>query len=128
MTRYELFRKRIAPALFLCVVGLIAYDACNKQQRTHATIVLDFGAAAAEVREVNAELFSDGESIVVFQRTALPGGGIGPCRFETAMPADTGELQIDLRLATRMVSSRKLIRPLEGSVTTVPLEDLVRLR
>ncbi len=126
MTRYELFRKRIAPVLFLCVVGLIAYDACRAQQRTHATIVLDFGDVTADVREVNAELFSGGDSIAVFHRQAPPGAGIGPCRFETAMPAETGELHIDIRLEDRSRSLTKTIRPIEESVTTVPLADALR--
>lgn len=121
MTRYEFFRKRIAPVLFLCVVGLIAYDACRKQERTHATIVLDLGEAAGEVREVNAELFSGGESMSTFQRIAPPGSGIGPCRFESVITEDVAELRIDVRLPRRTVSVTKLIRPIEGSVTTVPL-------
>lgn len=121
MTRYEFFRKRIAPVLFLCVVGLIFYDACRKQERIHATIVLDLGDAAPDVREVNAELFSGGESIATFQRTAPPGAGIGPCRFETALPDEMAELRIDVRLPTKTVSLTKTIRPIEGSVATVPL-------
>ncbi len=120
MTRYEFFRKRIAPVLFLCVVGLIAYDACSKHERTHATIVLDLGGVS-DVREVNAELFSGGDSIATFQRTAPPGAGIGPCRFETALPDEVAELRIDVRLPTKTVSLTKTIRPIEGSVTTVPL-------
>ncbi len=103
------------------MVGLIAYDACSKHERTHATIVLDLGGAAGDVREVNAELFSGGDSIAVFQRTAPPGAGIGPCRFETALPDEVAELRIDVRLPTKTVSLTKSIRPIEGSVTTVPL-------
>jgi hypothetical protein len=126
VTRYELFRKRIAPVLFLGMVGVIAYDACSTQARTHATIVLDLGDAASGVREVNAELFSGGESIAVFHRIAPPGSSIGPCRFETAMPEETGELRIDVRLATRTISLARLIRPIEESVTTVQLADALR--
>lgn len=126
MTRYEFFRKRVAPVLFLCVVGMIAYDACRKQERTHATIVLDLGSAAAEVREINAELFSGGDSIATFQRTALPGSSMGPCRFETALPDETAKLVIDVRLPTRTRTVTKTIRPIEGSTTTVPLYDDLR--
>jgi hypothetical protein len=84
--------------------------------------VIDLGAAAADVREVNAELFSGGESIAVFHRTAPPGGSIGPCRFETAMPDEVGELRIEVRLPSRSLSFTKAIRPIEESVTTVPLD------
>lgn len=126
MTRYEFFRRRIAPVLFLGMVGVIAYDACRKQERTHATIVLDLGPVAPEVREVNAELFSGGDSIAVFQRIAPVGGSIGPCRFETALPDEVAELRIEVRLGDRSRSLRKTIRPIEGSVTTVPLADELR--
>lgn len=126
MTRYELFRKRIAPALFLGVVGLIAYDACSKQERYHTTIVLDLGDAAADVREVNAEVFSGGESMATFHRVALPGSSIGPCRFETALPEETGEIRLDVRLPTRSIVLTKTIRPIEGSMTTIFLGDQLR--
>ncbi|MBA2539967.1 MAG: hypothetical protein H0V17_10060 [Deltaproteobacteria bacterium] len=126
MTRYEFFRKRIAPLLFLGMVGLIAYDACRQEERHHTTIVLDLGDAAADVREVNAEVFSGGESVAVFHRAALPGSSIGPCRFETALPEDTAELRLDVRLPTRSIVLTKTIRPIEGSVTTIPLGDQLR--
>jgi hypothetical protein len=126
VTRYEFFRKRVAPVLFLGMVGLIAYDSCRTQQRTHATIVIDLGAEAPDVREVNAELFSGGDSIAVFHRAALPGSPIGPCRFETALPDEVAELRIDVRLRDRSRSLTKTIRPIEGSTTTVPLGDALR--
>ena len=126
MTRYEFFRRRIAPVLFLGMVGVIAYDSCRKQERTHATIVLDLGTAAPDVREINAELFSGGESLAVFHRIAPPGSSIGPCRFETALPEETAELRIDVRLGDRARSVTKMIRPIEDSVTTVPLADALR--
>jgi len=112
--------------LFLGMVGVIAYDSCRKQERTHATIVLDLGTAAPDVREINAELFSGGESLAVFHRIAPPGSSIGPCRFETALPEETAELRIDVRLGDRARSVTKMIRPIEDSVTTVPLADALR--
>ena len=121
MTRYEFFRRRIAPFLFIGMVGLIAYDACDKQERTHSTIVLDLGEAAASVRAIDAELVVGGEVIGVFHRKALPGAAIGPCKFETAMPEESGELRIDVELnGTHRVLVRQL-RTIEGSTTTVPL-------
>jgi hypothetical protein len=123
VTRYEFFRKRIAPVLFLGMVGVIAWDSCTTQERTHATIVIDFGDKASDVREVNAELFSGGESMVTFHRAALPGSSIGPCRFEGVMPEDTGELRLDVRLKDRSRSLTKTIRPIEGSTTTVSIGD-----
>jgi hypothetical protein len=103
------------------MVGLIAYDACQKQERTHATIVLDLGAAAPQVRQVDAELVVGGDVIGKFHRVALPGSTIGPCTFETAMPEETGTLQIDVELGGKRRSFERVIRPIEGSTVTVSL-------
>lgn len=122
MTRYELFRRRIAPILFLGIVALIFFDAWRKQERTHATIVLDFGAAAPHVRAVEAELFVDGESVGTFRRTALPEAAIGPSRFEARMPDDRGELRVAVDLASG--ERRQLTRRIhadEGATITVSL-------
>ncbi|HEU0030250.1 MAG TPA: hypothetical protein VFQ53_06450 [Kofleriaceae bacterium] len=123
MTRYEFFRKRIAPLLFLGMVGLIAYDTCDKQERTHTKIVLDLGEAAAIVKRVDAELVVDQEVIGLFHRNALPGSTIGPCKFEAAMPSPEGELRIDVDLGTRQKTITRKIHADEGSTVTVPLGD-----
>jgi hypothetical protein len=126
VTRYELFRKRIAPVLFLGMVALIAYDACQKEERTHTTIVLDFGDEASEVREVDAQLFSGGELIGKYYRTAPAGQTIGPCSFETALPTETVTLEIQVQLDKRHRSITRTLRPIEGSTTTVKLGDELR--
>ncbi len=123
MTGYELFRRRIAPVLFLCVVGLIAYDAYRKEDRTHATIVLDFGAAAPGVRSVEAELTSRGESMGTFHKAALPGQAIGDCKFDTLLSDEVGELRIDIGLEADRRTLTRTVRPIEGSTVTVPLGD-----
>ncbi len=118
MTRYEFFRKRIAPVLFLGMVGLIAYDTCHAQERTHATIVLDLGDAEPRVRQIDAELVVDGDVIGTFHRSALPDLRIGcPCSFETAMPSETGELRLDID-GKHVV---KKIHAIEGGKVTVSL-------
>ncbi len=119
MTRYELFRKRIAPILFLGMVGLIAYDSCRKQQRTHATIVLDFGDA--DVRSVDAELTAHGDSMGGFHKAAFPGSSIGPCRFETLLTDEVGELRVELTVGNQLRTLTRTIRPIEESTVTVPL-------
>ncbi|MBS1118120.1 MAG: hypothetical protein H6Q90_348 [Deltaproteobacteria bacterium] len=121
MTRYDFFRRRIAPILFLVVVGLIAYDACSKQERTHATIVLDFGDSAPRVRSVDAELTVAGQVIGMFHRVALSGSSIGPCKFEAALPEQAGELRIDVELAGARKHLVRRIQADEGATVTVPL-------
>jgi hypothetical protein len=101
VTRYELFRKRIAPILFLGVVGLIAYDAWKKEKDAAitGTVVLDFGEAAPRVREVEAQMFVRGRPIENNLRcVALTGMRIGDCRFQARMPEPDGELRISIDL------------------------------
>jgi hypothetical protein len=121
--RYEFFRRRIAPILFLVVLGLIAYDACSKHERTHATIVLDLGDAASDVRRVGVELIVAGEVIGNYQRRALPGSTVGPCpcQFEAALTEDVAQLRIEVDIDGKVRTIERTIRPLEGSTVTVPL-------
>lgn len=126
MTRYEFFRRRIAPVLFLGMVGLIAYDSCEQDQRTHTTFVLDLGDAAPEVRKVDAELIVGGDVIASFHRAALPDSAIGPCTFETAMPEDRGELRIEVDVAGQARRMTRIVQAVEGSTTTIRLGDDLR--
>ena len=101
MTRYELFRKRIAPILFLGVVGLIAYDAWKKEEDAAitGTVVIDLGEAAPRVREAEAQMFVGGRPIENNLRcAALTGMRIGDCRFKARMPEPDGELRITVDL------------------------------
>ena len=123
MTRYEFFRKRIAPLLFLGMVGVIAYDACQKEERHHATILVDLGTAEARVKRFTAELFVDGEQVSIFERNALSNLTIGcPCKFETAMPAETGELRFAVHVDGQVKQLTKKIHVIEGGTTTVKLD------
>ena len=122
MTRYEFFRKRIAPVLFLGMVGLIAFDTCKKQERTHATIVIDLGDAEPRVRSIVAELVVEAEVIGNFERRALPDLRIGcPCKFETAMPAESGELRLVVDVDGKLRHITKQLHVIEGGTTTVKL-------
>jgi len=122
VTRYEFFRKRIAPVLFLGMVGLIAFDTCKKQERTHATIVIDLGDAEPRVRSIVAELVVEAEVIGNFERRALPDLRIGcPCKFETAMPAESGELRLVVDVDGKLRRITKQLHVIEGGTTTVKL-------
>jgi hypothetical protein len=108
VTGYELFRKRIAPVLFLGMVGVIAYDAWKKEKHAglSGTVVIELGEAEPRVRELEAEMIVRGEPVSTFRRVALPGALIGECRFEARMPEPDGELRIviDLGDARRRLS------------------------
>ena len=123
VTRYEFFRKRIAPFLFLGMVGLIAYDACQKEERYHATIVVDLGEADARVRAFTAELFVEGEQVSRFERRALSDMRIScPCTFKTAMPKESGELRFEVEVDGTIKKQTKQIHVIEGGKTTVKLD------
>jgi len=125
VTRYDLFRKRIAPILFFCVLGLIAYDAWKKDKHEGitGTVVIELGEARPRVRALEAEMFVRGESVSVYQRAALPNARIGECRFEARMPAPDGELRlaIDLGDARRQLSRAVHIE--DGATVRVDLSS-----
>ena len=121
MSRYDLFRRRIAPIAFLLAIGLIARDSCEKERRTHTTVELELGDARPQVHAVDVEVEISGAVVARFHRAALPGAAIGPCRFELALPEDDGELKIDVDLggAHRVVTRR--FHAVEGSTMAVAL-------
>jgi hypothetical protein len=128
VTRYDLFRKRIAPIAFLLVVGLIAYDACNKEERTRATIVFDYGTVEPQVRAVEAELWMNNANIAQFtHRVTLEGARMGKTSFKVSVPAKDGELRIDVELEGGV--HKQVIRAVhieEEATVTVPLERDLR--
>lgn len=129
MTRYDFFRKRIAPVAFLIVVGLIAYDAYDKDraERARATIVVDLGSAAARVKELAAEVVVDGDVVGTFKKD-LTAGKPGALSFEARMPRSAGELRVDatFRDGTSRAVARKIVVD-EGGTTTVAIgNDLSR--
>ena len=127
MTRYELFRKRIAPVAFGVAVVLLARESCMKDSRTHVTFVLDPGAARADVRSVEADLWEGESEISQFRRNADTGAYIGPMSFKAALPSRDGELRFDVDLGPR--GHRAFTRRFhvdEGATVTVPLESDLR--
>ncbi|HTL35806.1 MAG TPA: hypothetical protein VL326_21900 [Kofleriaceae bacterium] len=127
MTRYDLFRKRLAPIAFFIVIGLIAYDTCNKQERTRATIVFDYGTVEPQVRQVEGELWMNNASVAQFHRVALEGGRIGDSKFKVSLPAKDGEIRFDIDLEGGVHKTfARTIHVEEGAVVTVPLERDLR--
>jgi hypothetical protein len=123
VSRYDVFRRRIAPIALILAIGLIARDSCDKQQRTHATVELALGPAAAAARAITVEVVAAGDTVATFHRVALPDLPLGPCRFPLSTTAEDGELRIDLELGA---SHRRLTRPfhaVEGSTIVVPVPD-----
>ena len=127
VSKYDLFRRRIAPVAFILALGFIAYDTCDKHQRTHATIVLDFGAAEREVRAVEAEIWMNGEQVTQFRRSAAEGAYIGPARFDASLPDTEGELRIAVDLAGGVRRhATKSLHVQEDATVTIRLERELR--
>lgn len=127
MTRYDFFRRRIAPVAFAIVLGLMAYDQCHKHERTHATFVLDYGVFEKDIRAVEAEVWMNGERVTNYHASALDGAYLRKTRFETSLPDTSGELRIDVDLASG--DRKRIVRQLhlsEGETVTFALEPDLR--
>lgn len=127
MTKYDLFRRRIVPALIVVVFALMAYQTCEKQERTHATFVIEYGVYAKDVRQIEAEIWMNNERVSSFRREATEGAYIGTTKFEASLPDTSGELRVDVDLADgarKHVTRRLDIR--EGDTVTVNLEPDLR--
>lgn len=122
----DVLRKRIAPIAFILAMALLVQHTCQGEERTHATIVLEYGDAAARVRAVDAKLTVDGELISEFHRKALPDLRIGASTFEVAMPKAEGELTIDVDLGASKRHIVRTIRAEEGATIAVPLAAELR--
>jgi hypothetical protein len=123
VSRYELFRRRIAPIAFFLAIGLIVKDSCEKQARTHTTVELAFGASAASVRAVDIDVMAKDELVATFHRAALPGTSIGPCRFELALPGEDGELKIDVDRGGSHQRLTRRVHVIDGAKLEVVIPD-----
>lgn len=117
----DLLKRRVLPILFIGAMAVLIQRTCNGAERTHATIVLDFGDQAARVRAVDAHLTVDGEANAEFHRAALPDLAIGPCRFEVSMPEPAGVLTIDVDLGGPKKHLVRKIHATDGATVNVPL-------
>jgi hypothetical protein len=123
MSRYDLFRRRIAPIAFFVAIGLIARDSCEKDKRTHTTVELQFGDDKPRIRAVDVDVVVGTETIATFHRAALPDSTIGPCRFPLALPEEDGELRIDVDLGATHHRLTRRVHVVEGSTVLVPIPD-----
>ncbi|HMG54852.1 MAG TPA: hypothetical protein VK601_15245 [Kofleriaceae bacterium] len=123
MSRYDLFRRRIAPIAFFVAIALIAKDSCDKDKRTHTTVELEFGDLKPEVRAVDVDVMIGTERVATFHRAALPGSTIGPCRFALALPEDDGELRIDVDLGATHQRRTRRFHAIEGSTMLISIPD-----
>jgi hypothetical protein len=123
VSRYDRFRKRLAPIAFLAAIALLARDSCLKEQRLHATVELAFAAERPRVREVAVEVVAGGDTIATYRRVAQPGAEIEPCRFKIASPVEDGELRIDIDLGASHQHLTRAFHAADGATITVSIPD-----
>ena len=121
-SRYDLFRRRIAPIAFGVAIVLLARESCHKHEQTKATFELDFGAAEPRVRVVDVDVYEHGDFVSHFHRAALGKGTIGPTHFMGSLPDPDGELRIDVQLASDVRHVVRAFHADENATVTVPLE------
>jgi hypothetical protein len=127
VTKYDLFRRRIAPIAFAMAIGFIAFDTCDKHERTTATFIIEYGAAEPEVRAIEAEVWMNGQQVTQFRRAALDGAAIGKTQFKGSLPDTDGELRMDVELVGgehRQVN--RAIHVAEGATIRIQLERDLR--
>lgn len=111
MSRYDLFRRRIAPIAFVLALGLLIKQSCDGNGRLHATLVFELGADRAAAQAIDVDILVGGESAGYLHRTREFAGGFDPARtaFPISLPVADAELHIDLdlgghhRLVTRAI-------------------------
>ena len=129
MSRYDLFRRRIAPIAFFIAIALIARDSCEKNKRTHTTVELEL-ADRDSVRTVDVEVFAVsgshqnspvGDRVAAFHRAALTGASIGPVRLDLALAVDDAELRIDIDRGDQHQLVTRRVHVIEGSTTLISI-------
>jgi hypothetical protein len=122
VTKYDLFRRRIAPVAFGLAIVLMARDACNKQQQGRATFTLDLGAARADVRAVTAEVWLGTQEAATYYRAAP----LGDLRFEVPLPANDGEVRVDIDRDGKRDHVVRHVHADDGATVTVMLGDALK--
>ncbi len=122
MSRYDLFRRRLAPIALFLGIALIARDSC-KNERTHTTVQLGFGAGEASVRAVDVDVVIGEEIVARFHRAALPDSGIGPCEFPLVVAETDGEFRIVVDRGAHQQRLTRKFHAVEGSTMLVPIPD-----
>jgi hypothetical protein len=117
-SRYDVFRRVIAPIALIAALALIAYDTCGAEERAEVRFSVDFGDDASAVRHVRVDLWSGGESIGFFEKGFGDGGVTAPVHWRQPVPGGAIEATISVTLAGGEVVPlrRELGAPAEGEV------------
>jgi len=95
-SRYDRFRRRLAPIAFLIAIGLLVKMTLDHRHETGVKVVIDFGAHAAEIRHLRADVFVGGEPVDTYLESSYPTGATGPATFDVRVPDGDATLRVDL--------------------------------
>ena len=123
MSRYDVFRRRLAPIALFLGIALIARESCQNSQRTHTTVQLSFGEAEHSVRAVEVDVVLAGETVASFHRTALPDRPIGLCEFKLSVAEVDGEFRIDVDRGDHHQRLTRQFHAVDGSAMLVTIPD-----
>lgn len=126
LSRYDLFRKRIAPIAFILAMGLLIRQTCQGEQRVHATIVIDAGEAEAKVSAIDAKVIVQGETLGELHREAQPGMRIGKATFKVALPEEDGQVIIDVDMNGEKRHVLRRFHAAEGATVELDLSSDLR--
>ncbi len=126
MSRYDLFRKRIAPIAFILGLALLVRETCQNEQRIHATIIVSAGEAEPRVTSIDAKVIVQGETYGEMHREAAPGMRIGKAKFDISLPEADGQVIFDVNLGGEKRHVMRRIHATEGA--TIELDLSVDLR
>jgi hypothetical protein len=125
VTKYDWFRRRIAPVAFGVAIVLMARESCQHGEQRDVTFVIDLGAAQPQVRAVDAELWVGGEQVSVLHRGAS-GGTIGSVRFQALLAGSEGEARIDVERPGKFDHVVRHFRADDGATVTLMVGDALK--
>jgi hypothetical protein len=126
LSRYDLFRKRIAPIAFILALGLLIRETCQKDERIHASIVITAGEAEPRVKAIDAKVIVQGETYGELHREAAPGMRIGKAKIDVSLPEADGQVILDVDLGTEKRHVLRRIHASEGATIEIDLSTDLR--
>jgi hypothetical protein len=121
LSRYDLFRKRIAPVAFAVALAALAHETCNRRGGDDVTVELAFGAHAAEVRHVRADVFVDGEPDAWMEHDFGTDGVTTPPRFRAMVRGENAIVRIDVDTLSGPHRIERKLAVVDGATVTVDL-------
>ena len=116
-TRYQVFRRVVAPVALIAALALLAYDTCRTEDSAEVRFAVDFGDTASEVRHVRIDLWDGDASFGFFEKRFGDAGATAPVRWKQPVPSGALEATISVTLASgEVVPMRKPLRADGGEI------------